>query len=91
MTKTEDFIATLHVIAASHDPLDRQKAAVREVLARFLRDAQQSLGGERLRMWITSLEGELTRQALRPHADRFAVLRDHAHALVEDWLRDNPR
>ena len=92
MTQTEDFIGTLHVIAASNDPLDRQEEAVREVLARMLREAQQILGGdqERVRSWITNLELGLTKHTLQPHADRFAVPRDHARALVADWLRENP-
>jgi hypothetical protein len=33
MTQVEDCIGTLHVIAASDAPLDRQKEAVREVIA----------------------------------------------------------
>ena len=92
MTQTEDFIGTLHVIAASNDPLDRQKEAVREVLARMLREAQQTFGGDqkRIRRWVTTLDLELTRQALQPRADRFADLRDHAHVLVAHWPRENP-
>jgi hypothetical protein len=93
MTQTEDFIGTLHVIAAGDDPLDRQKEAAREVLARFLRDAQQTLGGdqERIRRWLDGVKLELDKQPLLPRADRFADLRDHARELVADWLRQNPR
>lgn len=92
MTQTEDFIATLHVIAASGDPLDRQKEAVGEVLARFLREAQRAVGGDRdrIRSLITNLKLELTKQALQSRADRFADLRDQASAVVADWLRENP-
>ena len=81
------------MIAAGDDPLDRQKEAAREVLARFLRDAQQTLGGdqERIRRWLDGVKLELDKQALLPHADRFADLRDHARELVADWLRQNPR
>jgi hypothetical protein len=93
MTQTEDFIATLHVIGAGDDPLDRQKEAVQKVLARFLRDAQQTLGSdqERIRSWLEGVKLELDKQALLPRADRFADLRDHARALIADWLREHPR
>jgi hypothetical protein len=93
MTQTEEFIGALHLIAASDSPIDRQKDAVREVLARFLRDAIETLGGDkkRIRSWVEGpLKLELTKQALPPRADRFADLRDHARALVDDWLRENP-
>jgi hypothetical protein len=93
MTQMEDFIGTLHVIAASGSPIDRQKEAVQKVLARFLRDAQQTLGGdqERIRSWLKGVKLELDKQALLPRADRFADLRDHAGALIADWLREHPR
>jgi hypothetical protein len=93
MTQMEDFIGTLHVIAAGNDPLDRQKEVVRDVLARFLRDSQQALGGdqERIRRWLESVRLELDKQALLLRTDRFADLRDHARELVADWLRQNPR
>jgi hypothetical protein len=92
MTQTEDFLGPLHLIAASGSPIDRQKDAVREVLARFLRDAQQTLDGnqERIRSWLEGIKLELDKQALLPRADRFADLRDHARALMADWLRDHP-
>jgi hypothetical protein len=91
MTQVEDFIGTLHVIAASDAPLDRQKEAVREVLGRMLREAQQMLGGDqnRVRSWIVNLKLELTRHPLQPRTDRFADLLDHARALVAGWLREN--
>jgi hypothetical protein len=92
MTQAEDFIGTLYVIAASDSPLERQKEAVREVVARMLRESQQIFRGdqERVRSWITNLKLELTKQARQPRADRFADLLDHACTLVADWLRENP-
>ena len=81
------------MIAASDSPIDRQKDAVREVLARSLREATETLGGdkERIRGWVEGqLKLELMKQALPPRADRFADLREHARALVADWLRENP-
>ena len=81
------------MIAASDSPIDRQKEAVREVLARFLREATETLGGDkqRIRGWVEGqLKAELMKQELRPRADRFADLRDHARVLVADWLRENP-
>jgi hypothetical protein len=94
VTQTEEFIGALHLIAASGSPIDRQKDAVRDVLARFLREASETLGGdkERIRSWIEGpLKLELMKQELPHRADRFADLRDHARALIADWLRENPR
>ena len=90
MTQAEDFIGTLHVIAASDAPIDRQREAVREVLGRMLGDAQQVLGGnqERVRSWITNLNFELTNHTLQPRTDRFAGLLDYARALLGKWLRE---
>jgi len=93
MSKTEEFIASLHVIAAGDDPLDRQKDAVRKVLARFLGEARETLGSDQepIRSWLEGVKLELDKQALQPRADRFTDLRDHARALVADWLREHPR
>jgi hypothetical protein len=93
VSKTEEFIASLHVIAAGDDPVDRQKDAVREVFARCLREANEAFGGnkELVRGWVESrLKLELMKEALPPRTDRFADLRDQARALVTDWLRENP-
>jgi hypothetical protein len=93
VTQTEEFIGALHMIAASDSPIDRQKDAVREVLARSLREASEALGGDkqRIRGWVEGqLKVELMKQALPPRADRFADLRDHARMLVADWLLENP-
>ena len=81
------------MIAASDSPIDQQKDAVRQVLARLLREANEIIGGDqkRVRSWLENVNLELTRQALAPRADRFADLRDHARELVADWLRENPR
>lgn len=91
MTQTEKFIATLHLIAAGGDPLDRQTNAVAGLFARFLKEAHESLGNdrERVRSRLTGLQFELTKQTLQPRADRLAELRDHARELVTDWLRQN--
>jgi hypothetical protein len=93
MTQTEDFVGALHLIAASESPMDRQKYAVEEVLARFIRDAQQTLGGnqEPIRIWLEGAKLELDQQAMLPRAGPFADLRDHARALIADWLHDHPR
>src|ERR1700741_1883667 len=89
MTQTEEFIGSLHLIAASEASLEDQKAAVGKVFERILRDASATLGGDqqRIRAWVERLKMELTSQALQPRADRFADLRDHARDLIADWLR----
>jgi hypothetical protein len=93
MTQAEDFVGALHLIAASESPMDRQKYAVQEVLARFIRDAQQTLGGiqEPVRIWLEGVELDLDNRATLPSAGPFADLRDHARSLIADWLRDHPR
>jgi len=92
MTQTEEFIGSLHLIAAGEGSLEVQKAAVGQVLERSLRDASAALGGDRqrVRAWVEGLKLELMKQALPARADRFADLRDHARVLVANWLRDNP-
>jgi len=92
MTLSEDFVGSLHLIAASAAPLEGQKVAAGQVLERFLRDARVALGGDRLRVraWVEGLERELMKQAQPTSADLIANLRDHARALVADWLRENP-
>ena len=89
MAQIEEFIGLLHVIAAGDGPLEQQTAAVDKVLERFLRDAGETLGGDRQRVrgWVEKLKQELLKQALPARADRFADLRDHARAQVDNWLR----
>jgi len=91
MTMTEDFVGSLHLIAASGKPLNNQKAAVGQVFERFLREADYTLGGDRqrIRVLVAQLELELMQQALPARSDSFADLRDHARSLIEDWLSKN--
>jgi hypothetical protein len=88
-TKTEEFIAMLHVIAVGEASEDRQKDAVRQVFTRHLNEAEQLLLGDlgKVRAWVTSLQSGLKAQADIPRSDSFVILRNHAQELVADWLQ----
>ena len=61
MTQTEELVGALHVIASRDSPIDRQKDAVREVLGRFLREASETVAGDRgrIRSWLESVKLEV--------------------------------
>ena len=87
MTKTEEFINTLHVIAAANG----HTATVDEVFERFLRELQESLGPDhsRIRKCVEDLQNALAAEAVPPRTGLFADLRDHARGLVADWLQNS--
>jgi hypothetical protein len=87
MTKTDDFIARLHLIAGQ-DPEDGQKLALREAFARFEDDAQQSVRAddEGLRKEIINLRNALRAASVEPGLGHAGVLLDYARKLVADWL-----
>jgi len=87
MTGTEEFISTLHVIAAAKG----HTATVDAVFERFLRELQQSLGSDRQRIRATleDLQRALTAEAQPTRSGPFAELQDHARHLVASWLRNS--
>jgi len=90
MLQVRDFIATLHVIAASDGLEERLRLAVREAFARFVREAQAPLWGrDATRTAVVGLQDALTEATLRPGSKRFEILRSCAHDLAIEWLREN--
>jgi len=90
MLQVRDFVATLHVIAASDGPEERLRLAVREVFARFVREAQTPLGARNTaHAAVVGLQDALTEATLQPGSERFEMLRSCAHDLAIEWLRDN--
>jgi hypothetical protein len=89
--KTQEFLATLHVIAAGEGLEINQKAAVEKVFVRLLDEAGQAVRGDpkKIRRWLIALQGELKSPHQVFRTGRFALLRDHAQELVADWLQKN--
>jgi hypothetical protein len=90
MYKTEEFIAALHVIAAGEASEDRQKNAVREIFARYLKEVEIAVQGDpkKMRKWVTGLQRQLkVPPSQQSRVGRFEFLRDHAQTLVADWLQ----
>ena len=89
MYKTEEFIGVLHVIAAGETSEERQNAAVREVLSRYLKEVNTAVGGnsKKMREWVTDLQKQLKAPPQLSRTGRFPSLRDHAQRLAADWLQ----
>ena len=87
VTQAEEFVNTLHVIAAASG----NTAAVDEVFRRFLLELTQQLGPDRqrIRRYVEDLQVALAAETTPPPSARFAALRNHARGLVEAWLRDS--
>ena len=87
MTKAEEFVSTLHMIAAASG----NTAAVDEVFQRFLLELKQQLGPDRqrIRRYVEDLQSALAAETVPPRAGRFADLRDHARGLVAIWLQSS--
>jgi len=87
VTKAEEFVNTLHVIAAASG----NTAAVDQVFQRFLLELKQQLGADpqRIRRFVEDLQIALAAETTPPPGARFAALRNHARVLVEAWLRDS--
>src|SRR5262249_54910486 len=86
VTKAEEFVNTLHVIAAASG----NTAAVDEVFQRFLLELKQQLGPDRqrIRRYVEDLQNTLAAETTPPPTPRFADLRNYARGLVAAWLRD---
>ena len=85
MTRAEEFIDTLHAIAAANG----HTATVDQVFERFLAELRQAVGSDqqRIRRNVEDLQNALAAEATQPRTGAFADLRDHARALVASWLR----
>jgi len=86
MTKADEFISTLHLIAAASS----NTATVDGVFQRFLLELVQELGPDRqrIRRYVEDLQNTLSAETTPPPTGRFADLRNYARGLVAAWLRD---
>jgi hypothetical protein len=94
MSKTEDFIGLLHVIAAGEGPEDHQKHAIKQVFARFVSDLQQLLvrdteSEKNIRNSVAELGDALAAETKRAYPGRLGVLVAHASEMVRDWVGKN--
>jgi hypothetical protein len=88
MPRTEDFIATLHVLAAGDAPAEQLQHAVWVVFTRFVQEAETPLGNQSaVEVSVVELQDALTAAMLRSDSARFEALRSCAHELAIEWLR----
>jgi len=87
-TKTDAFIATLHVIAAGEAPTEDLQRAVWVVFTRYLQEAEAPLGNEKaVAANVAQLQEGLTAAKRETNSARFETLRSYAHGLAAEWLR----
>ena len=90
MPRTEDFIATLHVLAAGDAPAEQLKHAVWVVFTRFVQEAETPLGNQSVvEAYVVQLQDALTAAMLRENTVRFEALRSCAPELAIEWLRSH--
>ena len=88
MSKAEDFISTLHVLAAGDAPVEQLHHAVWVVFTRFVQGAEAPLGNQSaVEASVVELQDALTAAMLRENTVRFEALRRCAHELAIEWLR----
>jgi hypothetical protein len=88
MPRTEDFVATLHVLAAGRAPVERLQHAVWVVFTRFVQEAEAPLGNQSaVEASVVELQDALTAAMLQANTARFEALRSCAHELAIEWLR----
>jgi hypothetical protein len=87
MPKTDDFIATLHVLAAGDAATEQLQQAVWVVFTRYVQEAEAPLGNQSaVAACVVQLQDALTAAMLRTNTARFEVVRSCAHELViECW------
>jgi hypothetical protein len=90
MPLTEDFIATLHVLAAGDAPVELLHHAVWVVFTRFVQEAEAPLGNQSaIVASVVQLQDALTAAMLPTNTARFEALRNCAHELAIEWLRNH--
>jgi hypothetical protein len=88
MSKAEDFISTLHVLAAGDAPVEQLHHAVWVVFTRFVQGAEAPLGNQSaVEASVAELQDALTAAMLRANTVRFEAVRSCAHELAIEWLR----
>jgi hypothetical protein len=76
MTRTEDFIATLHVLAAGDAPMEQLQRAARVVFTRYVQEVEAPLGNQKAAAaYVVALLDALTAVMLGANNPRFEALR----------------
>jgi hypothetical protein len=90
MPRAEDFIATLHVLAAGDAPVEEMQHAVWAVFTRYVQEAEAPLGNQgAVEAYVVQLQDALTAAMLRENTVRFEAVRSCAHELTIEWLRSH--
>ncbi len=86
--RTDDFLATLHVLAAGDAPTEQLQHAVWAVFTRFVQEAEAPLGNQSaVEVSVVELQDALTVAMLQAKSAGFEALRSRAHELTIEWLR----
>jgi hypothetical protein len=90
MPKTDDFMATLHVLAAGDAPIEQLQHAVWVVFTRYVQEAETPLANQNaVEVSVLELQDALTAAMLQMQTARFEALRSCAHDLTIEWLRSH--
>ena len=90
MPKIDDFMATLHVLAAGDAPVEQLQDAVWVVFTRYVQEAEAPLGNQNaVAAYVVQLQDSLTAAMLPTNTTRFEALRTCAHELAIEWLRSH--
>lgn len=90
MTRTEDFVNAVRIIAAKGGSEPGQKLQISKLLTRYVASAEHRKT-DPVRKLIGDLRVELRRQADHASPGRTGVLPESAHDEVASWLRHNAR
>jgi hypothetical protein len=90
MTKTEDFVNAVFIIAAKGGSEAGQKLQVSKLLSRYVENAEIRKA-DPVRKLIGDLRVELRRQADHAPPGRTGALLESAHDEVASWLRQSWR
>ena len=90
MPKSDDFMATLQVLAAGDAAIEQLQHAVGVVFTRYLEEAETPLRNQSaVEAYVVQLQDALTAAMLQPNTARFQALRSCAHELAIEWLRNH--
>ena len=90
MPGAQDFIATLHVLAAGDGAVEVVQQAERVVFTRYVQEAETPVGSQgAVEAHVVQLQDALAAAKLGASSPRFEALRGYAHELVIEWLRSH--
>lgn len=88
MTRTEDFVNAVRIIAAKGGSEAAQKLQVSKLLTRYVANAEYRKT-DAVRKLVGDLRVELRKQADHASPGRTGALLESAHDEVRSWLRQN--